>query len=187
MVWRAKLKYKFEVVLSDMKNYVQIMDNKTLKKSFNNLYAFNYLLSEISELKPNSPSIFILNKSMFDTENRKEGEYYTALPVNVLNAIRDRKIDRKEARILYYIKSYINYTDFKKNYCYTGIEKTMIKELKMGKNTIPSYTESLKKKKLIHIERNFLKTDFQYTEEGKLIRSKYNNHYYLNYDAIQNL
>lgn len=187
MVWRSGNKYRFEVLLSDMKNYLQISDNKTLKPSYTSLYENRYLLKEVGEIKPNKPILFTLNEEKFNTEEREKDEYYTSLPINVLNAMRDGKIDRKEVRLLYYLKSYINHTDLKKHFCYTGIENTMVRELNMSDKTIPKYTKKLADKKLIRIERHDFKTSYQYREDGTLIFNKYNNHYYLEYNNILNL
>ncbi|ODA08154.1 hypothetical protein A7312_08995 [Paenibacillus polymyxa] len=187
MVWKSGDKYEFMVSVSDMKMYLSVSDNRTIKSSFQNLYESEYLLNAIEEIKPNKPIMLTLNEYKFNTEIRSEKEFYTSLPINVLYGIKDGKLDRKEARLLYYIKSYINYSDPNKRYCYTGIEKTMKTELNMSSNTIPKYTKKLVDKKLIEIEKHNLSTSYQYDEEGNLIFTKYNNHYYINMNALETL
>jgi len=187
MVWRSGSRYRFEVLLSDMKNHLCVSDNKTLKPSYANLYKNGYLLEEVGEIKPNKPILFTLNEERFNTDGMSEGEFFTQLPISILYGMKDGKIDRKEVRLLYYLKSYINHTDLKKHFCYTGIENTMVRELNMSDKTIPKYTKKLVDKKLIRIERHDLKTSYQYREDGTLIFNKYNNHYYLEYNNILSL
>ncbi|NGM81306.1 hypothetical protein G5B47_02640 [Paenibacillus sp. 7124] len=158
-----------------------------MKASLQNLYALNYIIEPVSKLEPNKPFLISLNKEKFDIENRKEGEFFAQLPINVMFGIKDGKLTRQEARLLYYIKSYINATDSRKQFCFTRIDKKMSTELNMGKNTIPKYTQMLVDKKLISINKHNLGTSYQYDEDGKLIFTKYNNHYFLNYENIKKL
>ncbi|MDP9675196.1 putative transcriptional regulator [Paenibacillus jamilae] len=187
LTWRSGNRYEFDVSLSELKQFLNIQDNKTLKSSFNNIFREEYIIREIKKILPNSPIRFFLNQKKFDTDSKLDEKFFTYLPINILYGMKDRKLDRKEVRILYYIKSYINYSDPKKEYCFTGIEKTMVKELNMGKNTIPKYTDMLVKKNLIRIEKNKLETSYQYDEEGNLIFTRYNNHYYLDFNNIDKL
>ncbi len=189
LYWKTGNKSEFEAFASDIKDFLCISDNKTLKSIFIELYNLKYLTRQIEELKQNKPLLITLNKEKFLTDsNKEETEYFAQLPINILYGMRDRKLDRKEVRILYYLKSYINYyTDNKKMYCYPGIETTMTKELNMSKNTIPKYTKLLEGKGLISIEKNVLHTSYQYDDEGKLLFNRYNNHYYLNYEGLETL
>ncbi|MEJ3719144.1 hypothetical protein WGM54_14075 [Paenibacillus polymyxa] len=188
LYWKTGSKFEFEVFTTEVKDYLCISDNKTIKTIFKELYNLRYLLKEVEELKQNKPILLTLNKDKFLTSTSKEEtEYFTQLPINVLYAMRDRKLDRKEVRILYYLKSYTNHTNSKKMYCYPGIETTMTRELNMSKNTIPKYTKQLEEKGILSIEKNAIHTSYQYDDEGKLLFNKYNNHYYLNYDRLETL
>lgn len=188
LYWKTGSKLEFEAITPDIKDYLCISDNKTLKSIFKELHCLKYLMRQVEELKQNKPILITLNKERFLTNtNKEETEYFAQLPINILYAMRDRKLDRKEVRILYYLKSYINHTDSKKMYCYPGIETTMTKELNMSKNTIPKYTKLLEDKGLISIEKNVLHTSYQYDDEGRLLFNKFNNHYYLNYERLENL
>lgn len=187
LIWQTGNRYSFQVSAPDMRHDLRITDNRTLKASLSNLHIHNYIQNEIKQMQPNKPIQLDLNQKKFDTENRKEGEYFTKLPINILYALKDGKLNSKEVRLLYYIKSYINSDDMRKQFCYTSIEKTMVKETNISKNTIPKYTEMLKKKKLISIDKHKLGTSYQYNEKGELIFTKYNNHYFLRLENIMKL
>jgi predicted transcriptional regulator len=187
MTWKTGGKYRFEVLLSELKSFLNVADNKSLKPIYTSLYNNEYIIEPMKPLKPNTPILFVLNKNKFNTDDLSGDEFFTHLPISILFGLKDGKIDKKEVRILYYLKSYINYTDSKKHFCYTGIEKTMTRELNMSEKTIPKYTKSLVDKKLINIERHVFKTEYQYDENGKLLFNKFNNHYYINYENIVDL
>lgn len=182
--WHCGDRYTFEAANHDIKQYTRIADNKTLKKSFVNLYVHNYLLEPIEELKQNKPNRFVLNREKFDTQNRNEDQNYTQLPAKILYALKDGKLNRKEVRLLYYFKSYINITDTRKQFCYKAIEN-MVKEINMSENTIIKHYKMLEKKKLIKIEKH--KLDYGYERDGTLIWSKYNNHYFIRYENFEKL
>jgi hypothetical protein len=184
VTWQCRERYTFEAANQDIKQYTRIADNKTIKKSLKNLYVHNYLLEPIEELKQNKPIRFVLNREKFDTKNRKEDQKFTQLPAKILYALKDGKLNRKEVRLLYYLGSYINLQNPLKQFCFVSIER-MTRELNMSENTIIKHYKLLEKKKLIEIDKH--KLDYGYEEDGTLIWSKYNNHYFLRYEKIADL
>lgn len=184
VTWKCGERYTFEAANQDLKQYTRIADNKTIKKSLKNLYVHNYLLEQIEELKQNKPIRFVLNREKFDTKNRKENQKFTQLPAKILYALKDGKLNRKEVRLLYYLSSYINLQSPLKQFCFTSIDR-MSKELNMSENTIIKHYQMLEKKKLIKIEKH--KLDYGYEEDGTLIWSRYNNHYFLRYENFAKL
>jgi hypothetical protein len=175
-------RYDFEVAAPDIKKFMNIQDNKTLKASFNNLYDNGYLLMRVGQLKPNKPIYIKLHQEKFDISKRTKGESFTQLPTNVLFAIKDGKITAKEARILYYIKSYI----IDKEYCFTS-QLTMGHDLDMTEKTVAKHIKLLKQKKLLNVEKHKLGTEYKYDDNDKIVFTKYNNHYTLRMENVYNL
>lgn len=185
-IWKRGMRYEFEVLSNEVKFYTNVYENKTLNKSFVNLFKQGYLLQEIGKRQPNIPILFKLNKSKFSIQDRKDDEYFTALPINVMYSLKDGKLNHKEIRFLYYIQSYINPKSKIKS-CYAGIDTRMSDELNLSRTTIMALHKELSKKKLISVTKHPLGTSFEYDVDDNLIRSRFNNHYQIRYENIQKL
>lgn len=186
MIWQRNNKYIFEVSSDDMKRWTGLSD-KMLKKSLGNLFVQNYIIEEVGKRTPNKPVMLILNKVKFDTEDRAEGEYFAAMPIKLLYALKDGKLNSKEVRFLYYLKSYINVKNTIKQFCYAGIDTRMRFELNMSKPTIIELHNELESKKLISVTRHIWGTNWEYDDNDKLIHKRFNNHYAIEFENIDKL
>ncbi|MEK8208464.1 hypothetical protein NST41_22915 [Paenibacillus sp. FSL L8-0696] len=186
MIWKLNNKYILEVSSDDMKRWTGLSD-KMLKKSLHNLFAQNYLLNEVGKRTPNKPVLLTINKENFDSENRRDGEYFSSMPIKLLYALKDGKLNPKEVRFLYYLKSYINVKNKAKLFCYAGIDTRMKNELHMSKPTIIELHSELEKKKLISVTQHKWGTNYEYDDNDKLIHKRFNNHYFIEFENIDKL
>lgn len=163
---------QFEVDNNKLKLALGIADNKTIKKSYKNLYEQDYLL-EPAELLRGKPVKFTINEAKLSSK-----EEYTQLPIYVIEHL--DTIKYVGFRLLYYYSSYINKS---KLYAYPSIE-TIKQHLGVHKDTVQEYNEKLRKAKLISIEKHDLRHDYTYDINDRLERTKYNNHYILHIDKL---
>lgn len=166
---------EFEVSNNKLKTYIGIADNKTIKKSYANLYDQGYFLEPV-ELLRGKPVKFSINKDKLSSK-----EEYTQLPIYTIEHL--DTIKHVGFRLLYYYSSYINYNHTSKLYAYPSIE-TIKKHLNINKNTVHDYNEILKKAKLISIEKHKLGHNNTYDHNDRLEHIKYNNHYILHVDKL---
>jgi len=99
----------------------------------------------------------------------------------MLNHIKD--IDFNGFRLLAYYESYINRRDSRKLFCYMSIE-TIKQETGLHKATIIKYNRVLVDKRLLEVVKHDLGTDYRYSDEGKIIFNKFNNHYTVRLENI---
>lgn len=92
-------------------------------------------------------------------------------------------IDCTGVRLVSYYESYINRSSAINQFCYASIE-TITKETGLAKNTIIKYNKILCDKGFISVDKHKLGTDYKYDGKDKIVFSKYNNHYTVNWDKI---
>lgn len=158
-----------------LKFSILVSDNKTIKKSYENLYNHGYLL-EPAELVRRKPVKFAVNP-----EKLSSPDQYTQLPIYTLQRL--DKIKHVGFRLLYYYSSYINSTTASKLYAYPAIETTKT-HLGVHKDTILQYNRILEKAKLIKIEKHKLEHNHTYDVNDRIEWNKYNNHYYIYMDKL---
>jgi hypothetical protein len=174
-------KYSFYEDINKLKYWVNIKDNKTLKKSLVSLFDSGYLLIKTPDkFVQGKPVNFSLNKSKLDTE----GKTFTMLPITILEMVRDTTITREAARLLYYYESRINRKIPDRHFCFPS-EQTISRETNIkDPKTIRKHNKLLSQKYLIKIEKHKITWDYQYDEKDMPIFNKYNNHYYVNLDKM---
>lgn len=167
--------YKNEEIKVDHKKLMAnlgIADTRTLKKRLGSLRK-NKLINNSVVSFPKRGEITLL----FNSEVIKDN-YFTQMNVKLFDML--GKIDEHSFRLVFYYKSHINKKDEKGlDYCFVGIE-TLKNNLKMGSDTIKNANDTLKKCKLIKIEKHKLAHDDQYDENDELIYDRYHNHYKVN-------
>ena len=187
LIWESGDRYTFETTSEDMRRSTGLSD-KSINPSLKKLFEKEYLLREIGKRKPHQPIKIVLNEKKFNIEKRADDEYYTILPIKVFYSLSDGKLNTKHIRFLYYIKSYINYTDnTRQNFCYAGQRTRMIHEIGMTEPTIRKITGELVRMNLIKVTQNKIGTSLQYKEDGTLIKNKFNNHYEIKYENLLKL
>lgn len=162
----------FQVELQHMKNDIMINDNRTIKKSFENLFQLGFINKII--IKQNNPLDVELNVELLSTEP------YTRLPTSIINNI--SKIGHTGVRLLYYYESYINRRK-SNSFCFASF-KTIESETGITDKTISKYNSVLIDNKLIKIIRHEIETYSDYKENSGQKFDKYNNHYYVNIERI---
>lgn len=165
----------FEVANNKLKAVIGLSDNKTIKKSYKNLYDQGYLL-EPAELLRGKPVKFTINEEKISSKVE-----YTQLPIYIIEHL--DTIKYVGFRLLYYYSSYINPNAASKQYAYPSIE-TIKQHLGVHKDTVQDYNEILKKAKLISIQKHELKHDYTYDVNDRLERVRYNNHYILHIEKL---
>lgn len=185
MSWESGDRYTYEITSEHMRRSTGLTD-KSINPSLKRLYDTGYLLEEIKNRKPHKPVRVVLDEGKFNTQKRKDDEYYTKLPIKVFYALGDGKLKPKHVKFLYYIASYINYSTGNL-VAYPGIRTRMIDEVGMTEPTIREVRNDLKKLKLIYETKHAVGTELRYDDEGNLIRGRYNNHYEIRYDMLLKL
>lgn len=176
--------YEFELHHKNLIFLLNIGDNNTFKKSYNNLAKHGYLLSTIDKLprkggisvRMNTDIIPELNKKLTFTQLHKD-----LMDKSVIDAIGYIGI-----RLIYYYQSYINLKQMNKNHCYAS-EETIATHLGISKKTVIEYNKRLKKTKMVKIVSHDLNETGEYERKGNkevLVFNKYNNHYFVKEDKI---
>ncbi|QWU14415.1 hypothetical protein SAMN04487895_101726 [Paenibacillus sophorae] len=158
-----------------IKDQLHINDNRTIKKSFDNLNRNQYILEPV-KIDSHSKGKIFLNEQLVKSKNK-----FTHVYVDILKHI--PRIGFNGVRLLFYYESYINRKITLNQFCYTGIA-TISRETGLNSKTIIKYNGILKKEKLLSIEKHELGTDYRYDENDKIIFSKYNNHYSVRLENI---
>lgn len=180
MVWQRK-SYSFDILSDECKMWTSLSD-KTLNKSFTNLHRENYLLKKVEKRLPNKPIELQVNKNRFDIKDRRDGEFFTQLPIRIMYALKEMRVTPKQVRLLYYIQSYIVFNSAN-NFCFVGLER-MEKEVKMSRPTLIKTIKELTEMKLITVTKHNVGTSYQYNENDELIYTKFNNHYTVEYSDL---
>lgn len=155
-----------------------INDNRTIKKSMDNLYKQKYILQPV-KIDSHSMGKIELNESLVKSKNK-----FTHVYVSSLEML--SRIGQIGIRLLFYYESYTNRNDKIKassQFCYTSLD-TISKETGLTRKTIIKYNDILKKEKLLDIDIHKLGTDYRYDENDKVIFNRYNNHYYVRLENI---
>lgn len=152
-----------------------IADNRTIKKSLDNLLELEYIRDKII-IDSHSIGEVHLNSGLLNLKKN-----YTCIYGSLLRLV--PLIDCTGVRLISYYESYINRTTTINQFCYTSIE-TITNETGLAKNTIIKYNKLLSDKGFISVDKHKLGTEYKYDGKDKIIFSKYNNHYTVNWDKI---
>lgn len=159
--------------------FLFIKDNDTFKDLLKGLYEKGVITNEIDKL-PRKGAIEITLNSEVIPELNKKG-YFTQMPVNVLNRDVIEAVGQIGVRLLYYYTSFINAKDNRKQFAHVGEERTSI-DLAITEKTVIKYNKILEKKKFLKIEKHKSENTFNY--QDKYVFHKYNNHYFIRQDKI---
>ncbi|OMD71199.1 hypothetical protein [Paenibacillus odorifer] len=157
---------------------LNINDNRTVKKSLDNLYKHKYILQPV-KIDSHSFGKVMLNSLLINAKNN-----YTHVYTSVMKKL--PLLGYNGFRLLFYYESYINRKAIGKasnQFCYTSID-TISKETGLTNKTIIKYNELLKKERFLDIDKHELGTDYRYDENDKVIFNRYNNHYFVRLENI---
>jgi hypothetical protein len=160
---------------SHLKDVFRLNDNRTIKKSLNNIYEEGYLS------KPVTIDSHSIGKVILNNELLKVKSNFTQVYMSIMKYY--DSIGANGVRLLFYYESYINRKITNNQFCYASI-KTISAETGLNSKTIIKYNEILKKQKLLHIDKHKLGTEYRYDENDKVIFSKFNNHYSVRLESI---
>jgi hypothetical protein len=175
-------KEEFELHHKNLIFYMAIGDNNTFKKAYNSLVDKGYILDTIDTLPRKGGITVRLNMSVIPELNK--GIAFTQLDSNILSKSVIEEIGHLGVRLIYYYQSYINKKDGK-HYCFVSEEK-IADHLGITKKTVITYNKKLKKSKLVKIVQHELKDNGEYIGE-RLEFKKYNNHYYVREDKLNEI
>ncbi|WP_203289832.1 hypothetical protein [Metabacillus sp. cB07] len=165
-------------------HYLFFKGNNTFKKALNGLHNKKIIENKI-EVLPRKGGLYIkLNKVVIPEFNKQRG-YFTQLPYYVLSREVIEAVGHVGVRLLYYYKSYINAKEPLKQFCFVA-EATAAGHLNITEKTVIKYNKYLKTRKFIKVEQHKLKeNECEYDSNGKLVFTKFNNHYFLRLDKIK--
>jgi hypothetical protein len=175
----------FEFYHKTIMFYLNIGDNRTFKKYLYELYDAGLIVSEKVETLPTNENITItLSKKVIPEFNK--GEMFTQLEGFVLNNLIIKKINYSGVRLLYYIKSFINYKKIGKEKAYPS-EIRMENDLNITRKTIIEHLKLLEEIKFIKIKRYPSKVESNFNEYDQEIYTlkRPNNEYTINLENIK--
>lgn len=177
----SKKSLAIQVNLNEQKFYLGINDNRTLKKSLDNLYKQGYLQSNITTIpRGNLTEITLTDKAINITNN------FVQLDYNILHYNMVSLIGHHGIRLMYYYVSYINKKK-KQLQCYTSMV-TIQEQLGLTKPTIIKTNELLIKHNLIKKQTFAIENNLHCKLEQEVYQfNKYNNHYSVNEKQISKL
>ncbi|MEC1697737.1 hypothetical protein [Schinkia azotoformans] len=180
-------KEEFEADHKMLMYYLNIGDNRTLKKSYNMLFEMGYVKNKVETLPRKKPITVKMNIEKIP--NKDNGIMFTQLPTSILDLVVLKAIGEIGLRIMYYIQSRINKTQgiySSSNFCYAS-EETIAKEIGVDRKTVIEYLKVLHKIKFLKIDKHKLEETGEYLRKGEtdIIQFiKYNNHYFVREDKI---
>lgn len=178
-------KNEFELNHKNLIFLLSIGDNNTFKKSYNNLFKQGYLLNEIDKLPRKGGICVKINNSIIPELNKDVT--FTQLTKDVLDKSVIDAVGYTGIRLIYYYQSYINHKQANKSHCFAA-EETIASHLGITKKTVITYNKKLKQSKMVKIVTHDLKETGMYIQKGNdemLIFNKYNNHYFVNENKIE--
>ncbi|PEJ32282.1 hypothetical protein CN689_14225 [Peribacillus butanolivorans] len=166
-------------------NFVDISNKNTFKKSLDDLIEKGLVTNEIKSLPRNGQLTITLCSDVIPELNK--GQMFTQLESGVLNMSVIEEIGHVGVRILYYIKSWINYQKVGKDHCYASVER-MAKDINLAEKTFIKYIKILEELKFIKVKRFDIRNEnFKVDKNGNesLLLDRWNNHYFIKHDNIK--
>jgi hypothetical protein len=174
----------FEIPYKAFMHFVDINHKRTFKECLHGLFEKKMLTEEIVDLPRKGGLSISLSKNVIPEFNK--GQLFVQLESFVLHRVIIEKVGHSGIRILYYIMSYINYTQTGKDHCYASVIR-MSNDLGISEKTFIKYTTILEKVKLIRVVRHKPETNYKDDKNGNegLLFNRWNNHYYINHDQFK--
>lgn len=177
-------KSEYEISHKNLMFLLNIGDNNTFKKAYNNLAKQGYLLDALDKLPRKNGIKVKVNPDIIPKKSGKEP--FVQLTSELLNKSVIVEIGYIGIRLIYYFESYINRKVLYKDRCFAS-EETIAAHLGITKRTVITYNKKIKKVKFVKIEAHKLEDTGEFVKKGESevqLFNKYNNHYYVNREKI---
>lgn len=170
MLFRLDEKNKEIIVnVSELKKFLNMHDNRTIKSIFANLYEKKFIATAVNRIPKNSLLTIEVNLTKLSVTNG-----FTQLPQTIINYMPN--ITTIGFRLMFYYMSFIN-PKRQSSFAFPSFDK-ICNEVNITAKSLAKYNSILEKQKLIQIKRHKLMPE-GYTEDDKIAYTKYNNHYYV--------
>jgi hypothetical protein len=147
-------------------NYINLTDQRTFMACLKGLNEKNYITNEMVRLPRNGKLTIMLSPIVIPDLN--DEKLFTQLESWVINMSVIEMVGHTGVRILYYIMSWINYTQVGKDHCYASVER-MAKDIGASEKTFIKYTGILEAAKFIKVVRHDINLDNLVDKKGMTI------------------
>lgn len=164
--------------------FTNLPNRKKFVECLKELYKHGLITNEIISLPKKNGLEITLSHDVIPGLNKNK--LFVQLESYVLHRSIIEKVGHTGIRILYYIMSWINYKQLKKDHCYAS-EELMVKELGMTKKTFIKYIKILEQVKFIKVIRHPAKAFYRDDKYGneKLLFERLNNEYYIKHENFK--
>lgn len=156
-------------------NYINITDQRTFTKCLQGLHEKNLITNEINRLPRNGKLTISLSPNVIPDLNKNQ--MFTQLESWVINMSVIEKVGHTGVRVLYCLKSWINYSQVGKDHCYASVER-LAKDIGVSEKTFIKYKGILEKAK-------FIKVVSHEPHNDNLLLERWNDHYFIKHDNIK--
>uniref|UniRef100_UPI00313DA60B hypothetical protein n=1 Tax=Bacillus sp. OTU530 TaxID=3043862 RepID=UPI00313DA60B len=165
-------------------NYIDITDQRTFRDCLDRLYKNELITNEITRLPRNGKLTISLSSTVIPDLNEKQ--LFTQLEYGVISMSVIEKVGHTGVRILYYLKSWMNYKVKGKDHCYASVER-MSKDIGASEKTFIKYIGILEAAKFIKVVRHNIHSEHQADKNGNenLLLDRWNNHYHIKHENIK--
>ncbi|WP_042455594.1 helix-turn-helix domain-containing protein [Neobacillus dielmonensis] len=165
-------------------NYINITDQRTFTACLKGLVKKKYIANEIKRLSRNGKLTISLSPKVIP--ELTDEKLFTQLEYWVINMSVIEKVGHTGVRILYYLMSWINYTQEGKDHCYASVER-MAKDIGVSEKTFIKYIGILEDLKFIKVVRHETTIEYKNDKYGNenLLLDRWNNHYYIKLENIK--
>lgn len=155
-----------EIPHTQLKNYLGLSDNRTLKDYLKRLFELGLIFNLIDKFPKNKPLKIQLNVELL---NQKP---FTQLPINILKLL--NKIHTTGMRLLYYYESYTNRDEDKPAY---PSQEKIKEEIGISENTCCKYNQLMSELDILKYVTYPVVNTYQFNVNDKPICKRPNNTY----------
>lgn len=165
-------------------NFINMVDRRTFVACLKSLYKNKLITEEIISLPRNGKLTITLSPIVVPDLNK--GQMFTQFEHGVVSMSVIEKVGHTGVRLLYYLKSWINYKQVGKDHCYASVER-MSNDIGVTEKTFIKYIVILEKAKFIKVVRhdNYLEYKDDKNGNENLLIDRWNNHYFIKHDNIK--
>lgn len=143
--------------------YTNLPNRKKFVDCLKELHKQGYITNEIGNLPKKKGLEITLSKNVIAEFNK--GQYFVQLEHYAIHKIVIEAIGHTGVKILYYIMSYINLRNPKKDKCFASVE-TIISDLGISNKTLKRYIDKMEKIKFIKVTRHKAETGYTLDKNG---------------------
>lgn len=162
----------------------EISTTRILLGCLKEMHSFGVIENEINTIPRKNKLIVTISNKVVPELN--DEQLFVQLENYVFHRSIIKEIGYVGIRILYYIRSYINYKTLGKDHSFVSLKK-MANDLGISDTTLKKYIKKLEKNEFIKVERHKAKQiwkEDRYGIEG-LLWERLNNNYYINHENFK--